>query len=76
MNPGIRLREIQEQMQDLLEEAKNLVRTNCSKFTYERAKAYWLSAIENGLGKPFNGEATIEEVILELEEEGEEEEDD
>lgn len=37
-------------MKDLLEEAKNLVRMNADKSTYERAKAYWIGEIDIGLG--------------------------
>ncbi len=44
-----RLIAIQKEMQDLLEEAKNLVRLSGDKHEYERAKAYWLGYIENAL---------------------------
>lgn len=46
-----RLKQIQEQMIDLLEEAKNIVRTECPNHMYERAKAYWLTSIERAVSK-------------------------
>jgi hypothetical protein len=62
-----RLKEIKEEMEGLLNEAKHIVQTECRKFTYTRAKAYWIGAIENAIGSPLNGEATIDEAISELE---------
>lgn len=62
-----RLAEIKDEMECLLEEAKRIVQTECRKFTYSRAKAYWIGAIENAIGSPLNGEATIDEAIRELE---------
>lgn len=62
-----RLKEIKEEMEVLLNEAKEIVQTECRKFTYSRAKAYWIGAIENAIGSPLNGEATIDEAISELE---------
>lgn len=44
-----RLQEIQEKMNDLLEEAKNLVRMSGDKQEYERAKAYWIAYIDNAI---------------------------
>ncbi len=59
-----RLEEIQQEMQALLEEAGDIVRRNCSKFLWERAKAYWYTAIDNSLSEPYlKGEATIQECI-------------
>lgn len=46
-----RLCNIREEMNDLLEEAKNLVRLSGEKFEYNRAKAYWLTGMENYLGE-------------------------
>ena len=46
-----RLREIHQEMNDLLEEAKNIVRQNGSSFEYDRAKAYWIGWIDNALNK-------------------------
>lgn len=47
-----RLVAIQEQMQELTEEAKNLVRMSGNKFEYERAKAYWLGYLDSALDGP------------------------
>lgn len=44
-----RLVEIQKEMQSLVEEAKNLVRMSGNRPEYDRAKAYWLTYIENAL---------------------------
>ena len=44
-----RLRDIQSEMQSLLEEADRLIRQNGSKMTYARAKSYWLAHVEMGL---------------------------
>jgi len=46
-----RLNDIRDEMNDLLEEAKNLVRLSGDKFAYDRAKAYWLGGMENYLGE-------------------------
>lgn len=43
-----RLKEIQDTMGELLEEAKNIVRL-ADKHEYERAKAYWATYIENAI---------------------------
>lgn len=43
-----RLKEIQDTMGDLLEEAKNIVRL-ADKHEYERCKAYWATYIENAI---------------------------
>jgi hypothetical protein len=45
----LRLQQIHEEMNDLLEEAKQLVRKMGANFIYERAKAYWLTSIDNNL---------------------------
>ena len=47
-----RLKEIRSEMNDLLEEAKNIVRMSGDKHEYERAKAYWLAYAENALDGP------------------------
>ncbi len=80
-----RLIEIKEQMEELLEEAKNLVRMSGDKFEYERAKAYWIGYIDNALDGPKSPllMCTIGDTIQALEpeemgddDEGEVEEDD
>lgn len=45
-----RLREINEEMFDLLEESQNLIRRSGCKFEYERARAYWIGHIDSALG--------------------------
>lgn len=44
-----RLKEIQNEMEDLLEEAKNLVRRSGDKLECERAKTYWIAYIESAI---------------------------
>jgi hypothetical protein len=45
-----RLTEIREQMVDLLEEAKNIIRLDAPRHVYDRAKAYWIGHIDVALG--------------------------
>lgn len=47
-----RLQEIHAEMNDLLEEAKNLVRLSGNRFEYERATAYWIAYVDNALAGP------------------------
>lgn len=44
-----RLEAIRCEMQELLEEAKHLVRRSGERFEYERAKAYWIGYMDNAL---------------------------
>lgn len=44
-----RLQEIKDEMKDLLEEAKNIVRRNADSFAYNRAKSYWIAQISMAL---------------------------
>ena len=44
-----RLRDIRQEMIDLLDEAKNIIRME-DKHIYERAKAYWIGHIDRALG--------------------------
>ncbi len=48
---GYRLSKIQDQMFELLEEARNLIRWSDNKSAYARADAYWLAHIESALTK-------------------------
>lgn len=72
-----RLQEIQTEMSDLCEEAKNLVR-QAGGFEYVRAKAYWLTYVENALEGPNFPllSCTMGDTIRALEPEGEMDEDD
>ncbi len=77
-----RLIAIQEEMLDLLNEAKSLIKHE--GLAYDRAKAYWIGAVEMGLTNDHSylGSAgvsmqdTIEETHPEDEEEDGEDEDD
>lgn len=67
-----RLAEIQGEIQELLYEAKDLIRENAkNSTTYERARIYWIAHIEGALSK--NSEwlggsmFTMEDTIIELE---------
>lgn len=48
-NPAIRLREIQEEMLGLLEEAEGIIRRSGNRHAYDAAKAYWFAHIEMAL---------------------------
>lgn len=65
-----RLKEIQEQMQDLLSEAKEIIRRG-PKWNYDRAKSYWLAHVEMGLSNEHSylGSAgcSMDDTINELE---------
>lgn len=58
-----RLRDIKEEFENLLEEARQIVRKKGTKFDYERAKAYWINPIENALTSPGMGQGSMEETI-------------
>lgn len=47
----IRLEEIRSEMMDLLEESMNIIRMSGNRSVYERAKSYWIGAIDAGLGE-------------------------
>jgi hypothetical protein len=78
-----RLVEIQEEMLELLEEAKNILRRE-DGIVYDRAKAYWLAHVEMGLtnshsymgSSTVSMEDTINECRPEEESEDDEEEED
>jgi hypothetical protein len=46
-----RLQEIHDELRDLLEEAKNIVRRGEDENEYERAKATWIGNIDTALDK-------------------------
>lgn len=66
MNNLERLKEIKEEFENLLSEAKNIVRENATAFQYERAKAYWIGPIECALESQGNGQGSLEETINDL----------
>lgn len=78
-----RLQEIQEEMQELREEAKHIVLRSENYLAYERARAYWLSYLENALDEANSSlmPCTMGDTLLALkhqyilDEEGEEEKD-
>jgi hypothetical protein len=74
-----RLTEIREQMMELLEEAKNIIRQDAPRHTYERAKAYWIGHIDTALGGgnyvdtyDVTFEKTLNEIPVESDEDEEE----
>jgi len=44
-----RLKEIQDEMLNLLHEADQILRNNAEKHVYNRAKSYWLANVQIGL---------------------------
>jgi len=80
---GERILEISEEMQDLLQEAMDLVRSEGTNLDWERARSYWYGHIQIALGGDhgYLGRSmcsmtdTAEELMAE-DEEPEEEEDD
>lgn len=44
-----RFEEIIKEMEDLLEDAKNIMRRNADSFHNDRANAYWIGSIDNAL---------------------------
>lgn len=74
-----RLTDIRNDMVDLLEEAKNLIRKDANKSIYERAKATWIGDIDVGLGGGNfmdNHAHTFEKTLNELDPGDEDEDDD
>jgi hypothetical protein len=71
-----RLREIQEQMLELLEEAKGIVtrKSKSHRMTYERMRAYWHGHIKMGLTNEHeylgSGGATLEDAVNDIEGDG------
>lgn len=64
LNDIERLREFQEEMLCLVEESRNILRRE--GIVYERAKAYWLTAIENSLTGLTPYDISMESTIEEL----------
>ena len=48
-----RLQAIQEEMSELLDEAKDIIKGTNSNRIWERAKGYWVAAISMGLSKEY-----------------------
>jgi hypothetical protein len=70
-----RLQQIREQLNDLVEEAANLVRISGNKFAYERAKAYWIGAMYQSLAGGRMAGCDMDETIATLEPDEEVDED-
>jgi len=70
-----RLKEIKSTMEDLIEEAGNIVRCSGDKHEYERAKAYWIGHIEGALNNINPYDTTMAQTIKALNP-GEEEDED
>jgi hypothetical protein len=62
-----RFEEIIGEMADLLEEAERITRRNADIFAQNRAKAYWVGAIENGLSA-IGGNADMQETLVHMQE--------
>ncbi len=75
-----RLIEIQEEMINLLSEAKDLIRCSDNKMAYERAKSYWMAHVEMGLSNDHyyasSSMCSMEDTIKELEPSNEADSDD
>ncbi|MHC4464217.1 MAG: hypothetical protein ACYS30_22735 [Planctomycetota bacterium] len=69
----IRLEEIQNEMLELLREAKSLIRRSGDSRTFERARSYWLAHVEMALTKEHGymggSMVTMQDTIEELSEE-------
>jgi hypothetical protein len=74
-----RLSEIKTEMQDLIHEALEIVRSSGNKFEYDRAKAYWYAQIVMALSDDHDylggSMATMEGAIKNLQEDKDEEDD-
>lgn len=72
-----RLVEIKDEMKNMLEEAKELIRRNASDWVYQRAKSYWIGHIAQALDdeSDYMGSATVtfQNTIDEIQVEGAEE---
>ena len=79
MNSRDRLQEIQEEMLNLMDEAKTLLRQE-NRYVLERAQSYWIPQIEIALSREHNYVASciccMEDTIAELDEGDDQEEDD
>jgi len=68
-----RLKQIREEMRDLLEEAKNLVRRSGDRHQSERANSYWIPGIDNYIaGSSRFGGCNMDDTIKALEPEDDE----
>lgn len=74
ISPANRLLDIKDKIKELLDEAKYLVKTEASKYAYERAKAYWINTIDNCLDSSPLMPCTMEDTANALPDEDEEDE--
>lgn len=66
------LKEIKDEMQELLDRATRIIRHTGDRHIFERAKAYWIGHIATGLGHDSEyvtspSDHTLEDTIKELE---------
>lgn len=61
-----RLREIKTEIEDLLEEAANIVRVAGGDFLYQRSQACWISDIYLALDNDSAGNSDMQETINDL----------
>jgi len=61
-----RLLEIRNNIQDLTQEIKNLLRLSGNKFAYERASAYWLGHLDNVVQGISKHDSCMNETLSEL----------
>lgn len=71
MRGSERLKEIKEQFEELLDEAKKIVRASGTNHDYERAKAYWINPIQCALESQGMGQGSMEETIASLDDDEE-----
>lgn len=74
-----RLEEIRDTMLELLDEAKSIVNSKCSRLTKDRMRAYWFAQIQMALTDDHcylgSAGATMQEAIDEIGDEGTEDDD-
>lgn len=58
-----RFEAIISEMENLLEDAKNIMRRNADSFHNDRASAYWVGSIENALSAPVAGNCDMLETL-------------
>ena len=73
-----RLKEIQTEMLELLDEADRILRHDIGGMIYERARSYWLAHVKMALTKDHGylggSMCDFEDTLKEIEEDGQEEE--
>lgn len=77
-NPKERLEEIKDEIKELMEEAKHLVRRHADQIVYEQARSYWIPHILMALDKDHDylGSSmfTMEDTICQMDDDEEDEE--